>query len=215
MTVFKRKGSQTLRDSSRKEFASPQLLVTRAESRPFSFLDRRVKWLDKGLQNFINAVRQLGSSVGLLSSAFQLRARLAQILHLFQLNAAELFDDIHKDASEPVWLLKSRSKEEWRSRPTETRIRPTWDIQSDPESMPDELELLAEDLNTFLECLNQIPEFSDEAVNTSVTSFQNDLKYWASCLRDFKGIRYRQLLQSSLFDLNSINHPRPVSMAFR
>jgi len=167
-----------------------QLLV--AELKSASLLDRRVKWLDKGLQNFINAVRQLGSSVGLLSSAFQLRARLAQILHLFQLNAAELFDD-----SEPVWLLKSRSKE-WRRRPTETRIRPTWDIQSDPESMPDELELLAEDLNTFLECLNQIPEFSDEAVNTSVTSFQDDLKYWASCLRDFKGIRYRQLQSSIL-----------------
>lgn len=173
-----------------------RLLVAELKS-TFSLLDRRVKWLDKGLQNFINAVRQLGSSVGLLSSAFQLRARLAQILHLFQLNAAELFDDIHKEASEPVWLLKSRSKE-WKRRHTETRIRPTWDIQSDPESMPDELELLAEDLNTFLECLNQIPEFSDEAVNTSVTSFQDDLKYWASCLRDFKGIRYCQLQSSTL-----------------
>lgn len=137
-------------------------------------------------------MRQLGSSVGLLSSAFQLRARLAQLLHLFQLNAAELFDDIHKDASEPIWLLKSRRKE-WRRRPTEAKIRPAWDIQSDPESMPDELELLAEDLNTFLECLNQIPEFSDEAVNTSVTSFQNDLKYWSSCLRDFRGMHCYRL----------------------
>lgn len=117
---------------------------------------------------------------------------MAQLLHLFQLNAAELFDDIHKDGSEPIWLLRSRRKE-WSTRPTEAKIRPAWDIKSDPESMPDELELLAEDLNTFLECLNQIPEFSDEAVDTSVTSFQNDLKYWASCLRDFKGTRYCRL----------------------
>lgn len=160
-------------------------------------LSRRIKGLDKELQSFINAVRQLGSSVGLLSSAFQLRARLTQLLHLFQLNAAELFDDIHKEGSEPIWRLHSRTKGKGR-RPTEAKLRPVLDIHSDPEAMPYELELLADDLNTFLECLNQIPEFNDEAVNSSVISFQNDLRYWASCLRDFRGNFFSPFLSLTL-----------------
>lgn len=79
--------------------------------------------------------------------------------------------------------------------------------------MPDELELLAEDLNTFLECLNQIPEFNDEAVNTSVVSFQNDLKYWASCLRDFKGDTAK-VFEMSLNTLLTLV-PRPIPLALR
>jgi hypothetical protein len=43
------------------------------------------------LRNFSNAARQLGSSVGILSSAFHLRERLAQIAWLFRENAADLF----------------------------------------------------------------------------------------------------------------------------
>lgn len=114
-----------------------------------------------------------------------MRARLSQLLHLFLLNAAELFDDVHKKPAEPLWRsTRSRVKGK---RATAEKIRPTLAIKSDPEAMPDELELLADDLNTFVECLNQIPEFNDEAVNAYVVSFQNDLKYWSSCLRDFEG----------------------------
>jgi hypothetical protein len=43
------------------------------------------------LRNLSNAARQLGSSVGILSSAYHLRERVAQILHLFHENAADLF----------------------------------------------------------------------------------------------------------------------------
>ncbi len=43
------------------------------------------------LRNFANAARQLGSSVAILSSAFHLRERLAQLLFLYQENAADLF----------------------------------------------------------------------------------------------------------------------------
>lgn len=34
----------------------------------------------------------------------------------------------------------------------------------------------AEDITTFLECLNEFPEFTDEAVNASILAFQGDLK---------------------------------------
>ena len=47
--------------------------------------------LDKELRNFSNAARQLGSSVGILSSSFHLRERLTFIGYLFRENAADLF----------------------------------------------------------------------------------------------------------------------------
>ena len=36
-------------------------------------------------------------------------------------------------------------------------------------------------------CLNEFPEFCDEAVNASIMAFEHDLKYWASCLGEFEG----------------------------
>lgn len=92
--------------------------------------------------------------------------------------------------SQPIVNIKrySTRKRSRINRPTQ-KIRPdVHQVHSDRELIPSELNLLAQDLHTFLECLNQIPEFTDEAVNSSVLSFQTDLKYWASCLGDFKGI---------------------------
>ncbi|KAF9506422.1 hypothetical protein BS47DRAFT_1428124 [Hydnum rufescens UP504] len=66
-------------------------------------------------------------------------------------------------------------------------MRPDITIRSDPEALPEELDFLATDLHTFLECLNQIPEFTDEGVNSTALSFHNDLKYWASGLQEYKG----------------------------
>ncbi|KAF8317735.1 WD40 repeat-like protein [Clavulina sp. PMI_390] len=150
----------------------------------FKRFQSRIKGLDKELQNFIATVRQLGSSVGLISSAFQLRARLAQITHLFQMNAADLFD-VSRDDVEPVWRPQSQKRA--KNRAISQKLRPILEIKSDPEAMPFELQLLADDLNTLLKCLNEIPEYDDETLNSSVISFQNDLIYWASCLRDFRG----------------------------
>lgn len=49
-------------------------------------------WLSRSqLRNFANATRQLGSSVAILSSAYHLRGRIAQILFLYHENAADLF----------------------------------------------------------------------------------------------------------------------------
>ena len=46
----------------------------------------------------------------------------------------------------------------------------------DAEDFPDQLQGLADDVITFLDCLNEFPEFTDEGVNTSITSLEGDLK---------------------------------------
>jgi WD repeat-containing protein 26 len=54
--------------------------------------------------------------------------------------------------------------------------RPTAGRGLDAEDFPKEIEGLASDVVTFLNCLNEFPEFTDEAVNTSIKSFEDDLK---------------------------------------
>jgi len=46
----------------------------------------------------------------------------------------------------------------------------------DPEDFPEQMAQFAEDITIFLECLNEFPEFTDEAVNASILAFQGDLK---------------------------------------
>jgi hypothetical protein len=48
----------------------------------------------------------------------------------------------------------------------------------DLESLPEQFESFASALMTFLKCLNEFPEFTDEAVNTSIKSFEGDLKVY-------------------------------------
>lgn len=46
----------------------------------------------------------------------------------------------------------------------------------DIEQFPHCLDALASDVTTFLNSLNEFPEFTDEAVNISILSFEGDLK---------------------------------------
>lgn len=46
----------------------------------------------------------------------------------------------------------------------------------DPEDFPYQLQEFARDVKTFLDCLNEFPEFTDEAVNSSILSLEGDLK---------------------------------------
>ena len=55
------------------------------------------------------------------------------------------------------------------------------------EDFPEQLEEFAKDIKTFLKSLNEFPEFTDEAVNSSMNAFEADLKYWASCLKTYEG----------------------------
>jgi hypothetical protein len=55
----------------------------------------------------------------------------------------------------------------------------------DREDFPGQLGLFARDVITFLHCLNEFPEFTDEALNASILDFEGDLKVRA--VRDLLG----------------------------
>lgn len=54
----------------------------------------------------------------------------------------------------------------------------------EPEDFPEQLQEFANDVITFLDCLNEFPEFTDEAVNAAIISLEGDLKvrFRSSCL---------------------------------
>lgn len=167
----------------------------------FNRFERRIINLDKELRNFANAARQLGSSVGILSSSFHLRERLAQILFLFRENAADLFPrKVHRQPREGVMNPNVRPRRKAKS----VHIaNPAVLDDLDAEDFPDQLQGLAEDVIIFLDCLNEFPEFTDEGVNTSITSLEGDLKYWASCLRAYETQFKYPAVQRYLHDLTS------------
>jgi WD repeat-containing protein 26 len=155
----------------------------------FNHFDKRIGQVDTELQNFANAVRPLGSSVGLISSAYHLRARLQQVLFLFRENAANTFKEkVSSDRPEPIKPFSSRKKSKKRRlRATHHTLRPRAPLESDLEKFPEQFELLAKDLLSFLHFLHDIPEFTDEGLNSVVLALEADLKYWASCLKEFEG----------------------------
>ena len=127
------------------------------------------------LRNFANAARQLGSSVGILSSSFHLRKRLAQILHLFRENAADLFPrKVQRREIENVMNPNMRPRRKAKAPPHVTNPMVLEDL--DPEEFPEQLEHFAHDVIMFLDCLNEFPEFTDEAVNAAIISLEGDLK---------------------------------------
>lgn len=167
----------------------------------FFKFQKRINNLDRELRNFANATRQLGSSVGILSSAFHLRERIVQVLFLFRENAADLFPTrVHKQSVDQLVDQKHRTEES--SGATGKRKRnfhnrklphiarptiPTGSKELTVEDFPEQLEAFANDIKSFLKSLNEFPEFTDEVVNNSMDAFEADLKYWASCLKTYSG----------------------------
>ncbi|CEL57327.1 putative WD repeat-containing protein C343,04c OS=Schizosaccharomyces pombe (strain 972 / ATCC 24843) GN=SPAC343.04c PE=4 SV=1 [Rhizoctonia solani AG-1 IB] len=152
----------------------------------FRTFDERIHGLDLKLQSFANAVRQLGSSVGLLNAAYHLRSQLTQIQYFFRENAAELFDVIPHAPNTGTRPYSARKRGKVRARGA-TTLAPNTPWSTEIEDLPDGLDSLATDLHAFLDRLNDVPEFTDEAVNASIIAFEEDLQYRASCLREFKG----------------------------
>ncbi|KAH9996706.1 WD40-repeat-containing domain protein [Russula compacta] len=171
----------------------------------FDRFQRRVDNLDKELRNFSIAARQLGSSVAILSSAFHLRERLAQIAWLFRENAADLFPRMvsHQSLEPAVKSDVLARGKRTRSKPPPHVRRPLVLEKLDPEKFPGQLALFAKDVITFLHCLNEFPEFADEALNASILAFEGDLKYWASCLKVYEGQFRYPSVQRYLHDLVS------------
>ncbi|KAF8903319.1 hypothetical protein CPB84DRAFT_1728396 [Gymnopilus junonius] len=176
----------------------------------FYQLQRRINNLDKELRNFANAARQLGSSVAILSSAFHLRDRLAQLLFLYHENAANLFPrkiaHIARDGNVDSPTASRRKRAFIRRVKGKAQLhipRPTVAENLDPESFPEQLEQLAKEVTNFLRCLNEFPEFTDEAVNASILSFEGDLNYWSSCLKEYTGQFRYPAVQRYVHDLSS------------
>ncbi|EIN08602.1 hypothetical protein PUNSTDRAFT_88042 [Punctularia strigosozonata HHB-11173 SS5] len=169
----------------------------------FNKFAKRITNLDNELRNFSNAARQLGSSVAILSSAFHLRERLAQILFLFRENAADLFPrKVARQPAAPPTSYTSKKRRKTRKPPPHV-ARPTAGRDLDAEDFPEQIEGLASDVITFLNCLNEFPEFTDEAVNASIKSFEGDLKYWAACLKEYTNQFKYPAVQRYLHDLTS------------
>ncbi|KAG8756476.1 hypothetical protein FRC11_005278, partial [Ceratobasidium sp. 423] len=150
----------------------------------FQALDERIRSLRLKLQSFTNAVRQLGSSVGLINAVNHIRTHLTQIRYLFRENAAELFDSLphpenigNQRLSGHVWGKTWRHTYSSSNRTGLTEIG----------DLPDELKSLATGLHVFLGRLDEVPGFANSAVNTSIMAFEIDLRYHASCLEEFKG----------------------------
>ncbi|KAH7927942.1 WD40 repeat-like protein [Leucogyrophana mollusca] len=182
-----------------------QLQVSGAES--FGKFEKRMDCLDKELRNFANAARQLGSSVGILSSAFRLRERLTKVLFLFRENAATLFPrKVQRQARDTLVnpnLMDRRKRSGQRGHQPPLAAKLVIDDDLDPETFPEQFQKFAQDVVTFLNSLNEFPEFTDEAVNTSIRSFEGDLKYWASCLQEYKSQFRFPAVQRYIHDLTS------------
>lgn len=140
--------------------------------------------------------------MGLLSSSFHLRQRLTEILFLFRENAAELFPRKVKRAQRELHMMhavreriQAKQSRHKKKRSPSNVVRPVIQHDLRSEDFPEELELLGQDVKTFLECLNEFPEFTDEvgdpletinqsfvliyvmeAVNASILAFEGDLK---------------------------------------
>lgn len=170
----------------------------------FNRFQRRVNDLDKGLRTCVNSTRQLGSSVAILASVFQLRDRLSQICFLFRENAANLYP--RKVVRLPRESLVGRSKLPRRRlarlRTSQARGRRRLELDKlDLEDFPQQLELFASDLSTFSYSLNEFPEFTDKAIDAPIVAFEDDLKYWASCLIAYEGKHRSPAVQRYLHEL--------------
>ncbi|PVG01421.1 WD40 repeat-like protein [Serendipita vermifera] len=157
----------------------------------FRRFDKVLSALDQGLAAFQTAARQLGSSVGLLASAAQLRNRLMKVEALFHENASEIFPSIKSKFVDTSEQLKPRTKKKpparTRSNSKALLFRPAaMNAAPDPETLPYELFELAKDVKAFLKHLEEFPEFVDEALNASITAFESDLRYRADCLSEYE-----------------------------
>jgi len=133
------------------------------------------------LRTCVNSARQLGSSVAILASVFQLRDRLTQISFLFRENAADLYPRkvlrvqreslVGRSKFPRRRLARLRASLERGRRPARMELD-----KLDLEDFPQQLELFASDLSTFLYSLNEFPEFTDKAVDAPIIAFEDDLK---------------------------------------
>ena len=131
------------------------------------------------LREFSSVARQLGGSVAILLSAHNLRVRLSRILHLFRVNAAEVFP-LHVDP-QPLHFSRASQKqdrlpERWYRRSPWLYHNPIIPVRLELNEFPRELRGFRSELKTFLECLNEFPEAVDDIINSNISLLVDDLK---------------------------------------
>ncbi|KAF8997101.1 hypothetical protein BDQ17DRAFT_1391948 [Cyathus striatus] len=170
----------------------------------------------KELHTFSNAALQLGGSGAIIWSCFHLHARLANILFLYNNNAAQLFPrkvsptlTSRSPGAEFPFERRRRLgvKNRRYKRPSHVLNVPVDTSENlDPENFPDQLEELSEDVATLFNCLTEFQEFTNEGVNIAIQdikAFEIDLKYWSSCLKAYKGQFRTPSVQKYLHDLST------------
>ncbi|VDC07917.1 unnamed protein product [Peniophora sp. CBMAI 1063] len=170
----------------------------------FHVFARELNGLDDALRNFSNSARLLGSPVDILSSTYHLRERLTVIRYLFRENAAHLFPQKISHAPEeslhrPAIPDRRRSQSRIHSN---TRRLPVLDPPAQ-EDLPKELDTLARNMISFLLDFNDLLDYPDEALNLPVMAFEEDLKYWASCLKEYDGQLKSPSVRRYLHDLSA------------
>ncbi|KAJ7640774.1 hypothetical protein DFH06DRAFT_1477707 [Mycena polygramma] len=177
-----------------RDMATPDEHWETAGAATFHKFHRRIQNFDTQLRNFSNATRQLGASVGILSSAFHLRERIAQILFLYGKIAADLFP--RKISHLPRAGVVAHT-------PTHVFQPVIFDESLDLEDFPDQFEALANSIVTLGRSLDEFSEFTDETINASIILFEGDLRYWASCLQVYRGQFRYPAVQRYVHDLTT------------
>jgi len=106
-----------------------------------------------------------------------MRERLADLRHILRENAADLFPAIVRQNRPSLSRRITKRAGTWREKVPRALQDPPVVLDSlDIEALPEHLDRLAEGLSTLLASLNEFPEFNDETMNSSINSFEKDLK---------------------------------------
>ncbi|KAG9049963.1 hypothetical protein FS837_008313 [Tulasnella sp. UAMH 9824] len=144
--------------------------------RQFGGFKKSIHDLDHRLDEFMRAVRSLGSSSQLILSTLKLQKRMTDILEVFRSNAISIFTAFaESDGQELPDIFRSNSPHQHRK------------SFQDRKEFPDLLADISEELGDFLKSLSDIPEFSDKKLTDSILAFEGWLIYRTGSLEDFHG----------------------------
>ncbi|KAG8788487.1 hypothetical protein FRC12_014528 [Ceratobasidium sp. 428] len=139
--------------------------------------------LDIKLQTLADAVRQLGSSLAMFSAAHRVKVQLQKVSAIFHENVAENLFGIVPSTSHTSSVHGKRTGTIWHRKTASYLAAPCNPTVRELEDLPTELESLATDLRALIDSLQGLPECREQPI----TTLEADLKYHASCLRDFEG----------------------------
>ncbi|KAG8943140.1 hypothetical protein FRC03_002648, partial [Tulasnella sp. 419] len=183
-------GLTPLREQDNKENIDERVQLKGADA--FFHFENCIRNILTELLGFESDIRSFATASDIISSSNQLRSRLQQVVHLFRVNASDLFPDRVTKESPTDGMVSAnephgvgvRIEEPGASTPmsgVQLHVIP------DLEELPEQLGRSAEDLNLFLETLNEIPAFTEAISGLRTLGAPSNLSYWSSHLREFQG----------------------------